>query len=78
MSNIVIPPLKWENRMGSVTAPWYAEVFDENGYHVWFVDGRYHAGRYQWTGPYRDTANEAKIDAEADYQKTIKRLLKIE
>jgi len=78
MSNIIIPPLNWEHRPGNPKMPWYADVFDETGYSIVYSLGEYYASRYQWTGPVRDTSDEAKADAEADFQATMKRLLKIQ
>lgn len=72
-----VPPLRWQPQPGNPKCPSYAYVFDEVGYGIWKEDGKFKASRYQWSGPVRDTLEEAVADAEADYQKTMKRLLKI-
>jgi len=78
MSNITIPPLSWEYRPGNINFRWHADVFEGIEYSVVGHKDQFYAMRHGWTGPVRLTAWEAKDDAEADYQKTIKRLLKIE
>jgi len=79
MSRLVrIPSLRWEHRPELLTAPWYADVFDETGYTIVPMEDKFYASRYQWSGKYRDTVDEAKADAEANYQETMKRLLQIE
>jgi len=78
VQSFIIPSLRWEDRREHhPRAPWYADVFDETGYTIFTMEDKFYASRYQWSGKYRDSVDEAKADAEANYQETMKRLLQI-
>jgi len=78
MSNIIIPPLSWRENRSNKSIPSEAQCFKGASY--WINAGLLHfaAERHGWLGARRNTIEEAKADAEADYQANMKRLLKIQ
>ncbi len=80
MSNITIPPLTWRENEKNALVPTTAKYFDGQYYRIVAGVHHFHAerGAAVWLGARRNTIEEAKADAEADYQANMKRLLKIQ